>query len=243
MRAGEILRRAAAVLEDAPPLPGEEARYAEVLAVIAAAQNDPTLKAAMIDEAKKAEQELVDPLFSSATMASRCRITGRTQNNGAAFGTDYFTRTAVAKSNIFVNKPNETKYFYQDLDEAGARLNGAQPLHGDLREGPAPAGEGLLVPDAVQRAPLLRAERRSSATRSAPRTRTSVERRRLADDLRAGRCAGRSVKRPTGCRRRRAWTSRCTSAPTGRRRRSLVGWTPPAVMVRPPGAVSASPTG
>jgi hypothetical protein len=48
-----------------------------------------------------------------------------TQNNGAAFGTDYFTRTAVAKSNIFVNRPSETKYFYQDLDEAGSRLNGA----------------------------------------------------------------------------------------------------------------------
>jgi hypothetical protein len=30
-----------------------------------------------------------------------------TQTNGAAFGTDYFTRTAVAKSNILVNKPIE----------------------------------------------------------------------------------------------------------------------------------------
>jgi hypothetical protein len=41
----------------------------------------------------------------------------------AAFGTDYFTRTAVAKSNILVNAPAETKYFYQDLDAADARLN------------------------------------------------------------------------------------------------------------------------
>jgi hypothetical protein len=31
----------------------------------------------------------------------------------------------VAKSNIFVNKPNETKYFYQDLDADGGRLNGS----------------------------------------------------------------------------------------------------------------------
>jgi len=36
-----------------------------------------------------------------------------------------FTRTAVAKFNILVNARNETKYFYQDLDPAGARLNGA----------------------------------------------------------------------------------------------------------------------
>ena len=42
-----------------------------------------------------------------------------TTSNNAAFGTDYFTRTAVAKSNILVNAPNETKYFYQDLDVAG----------------------------------------------------------------------------------------------------------------------------
>jgi hypothetical protein len=47
-----------------------------------------------------------------------------TLSNGAEFGSDYFTRLAVAKSNIFVNKPNETKYFYQDLDSSGQRLNG-----------------------------------------------------------------------------------------------------------------------
>jgi hypothetical protein len=44
------------VLDDAPPLPGEEARYAEVLAVVTAAQKDPALKNAMIDEATKAEK-------------------------------------------------------------------------------------------------------------------------------------------------------------------------------------------
>src|SRR5215469_16926293 len=48
-----------------------------------------------------------------------------TISNGAAFGTDYLTRTAVAKSNIFVNSPKETKYFYQDLDKDGLRLNGS----------------------------------------------------------------------------------------------------------------------
>jgi hypothetical protein len=48
-----------------------------------------------------------------------------TISNVSAFGTDYFTRTAVAKSNILVNSLNETKYFYQNLDENGARLNSA----------------------------------------------------------------------------------------------------------------------
>jgi hypothetical protein len=32
--------------------------------------------------------------------------------HGAAFGTDYPTRAAAAKANIFVNMPRETSYFY-----------------------------------------------------------------------------------------------------------------------------------
>ncbi|WP_447593656.1 DUF1254 domain-containing protein [Stenotrophomonas rhizophila] len=113
-------------LKDARPLPGEEARYAEVLAVIAAAQQSPELKAAMLDEAGRAEQDLVGPLLQFRHYGLPLPHNWTTQNNGAQFGTDYFTRTAVAKSNIFVNRPNETKYFYQDLDDAGARLNGGK---------------------------------------------------------------------------------------------------------------------
>jgi hypothetical protein len=45
--------------------------------------------------------------------------------NSAEFGTDYYARTAVAKSNTFINRPRETRYFYQDLDIKGERLNGA----------------------------------------------------------------------------------------------------------------------
>ena len=40
-------------------------------------------------------------------------------------GTDFYTRTAIAKSNIFINRPRETRYFYQDLDNRGERLTGA----------------------------------------------------------------------------------------------------------------------
>ena len=114
-----------AVFSDAPPLPGEEARYAQLRAVLAAAQRDPGLKKAMIDEAAKADKELVDPLLQFRNWGQELPNHWSSVTNGAAFGTDYFTRTAVAKSNILVNAPNETKYLYQDLDAAGARLNGA----------------------------------------------------------------------------------------------------------------------
>jgi hypothetical protein len=66
-----------------------------------------------------------------------------TQINGAAFGTDYFTRTAIGKSNILVNKPNETKYFYQDLDENGGRLNGGNRYTVTFAKGRVPPVKGF----------------------------------------------------------------------------------------------------
>ena len=114
-----------AVLADAPPLPGEEARYAQTLAVLAAVKNNPKLKQAMIDGAKETDELLVKPLFQFRNYGQQLPHHWSTISNESAFGTDYFTRTAVAKSNILVNSPNETKYFYQDLDANGARLNSA----------------------------------------------------------------------------------------------------------------------
>jgi hypothetical protein len=113
------------VMADAPPLPGEEALYAQILAVIGAAKENPALKKAMIDEATKAEEELVTLLLQFRNWGIQLPNYWSAVSNPAAFGTDYFARTAVAKSNILVNAPVETKYIYQDLDSMGQRLNGA----------------------------------------------------------------------------------------------------------------------
>jgi hypothetical protein len=113
------------VLADAPPLPGEEVLYAQIQAVLTAAEKDPKVKAAIVKATANADSELVRPLFEFRNWGLQLPYGWSTQTNGAAFGADYFTRTAVAKSNIFVNKPNETKYFYQDLDATDQRLNGA----------------------------------------------------------------------------------------------------------------------
>ena len=113
-----------AVLADAPPLPGEEARYAQVFSILEAAKDDPKLADAMTKAAIEADATLVQPLFEFRNYGLQLPHHWSTIANEAAFGTDYFTRTAVAKSNILVNAPNETKYFYQDLDASGTRLNG-----------------------------------------------------------------------------------------------------------------------
>jgi hypothetical protein len=114
------------VLADASPLPGEEARYAQVLAVIEAAKRDPKLKAAMTAAATEADAQVVKPLFEFRNFGIQLPGNWSTIANGAAFGIDYLTRTAVAKSNILVNAPIQAKYFYEDLDEHGERLNGGK---------------------------------------------------------------------------------------------------------------------
>ena len=114
-----------AILADAPPLPGEEARYAQMLRVLEAIKNNPALKAAMIKAAAgggRPDRQAAVPV-SQLRPAASAPLEHDLERG--AFGTDYFTRTAAAKSNILVNSPNETKYFYQDLDASGARLNGA----------------------------------------------------------------------------------------------------------------------
>jgi hypothetical protein len=113
------------ILDRLPPLPGEEGMYATFRAVWAAADHNSTLKKALQQAALDADRDLVTPLFQFRNYGVPLPANWTTQTNGAHFGTDYYTRTAVAKSNIFVNKPNETKYFYQDLDSTGTRLNGA----------------------------------------------------------------------------------------------------------------------
>ena len=132
-----------ALLKDAKPLPGEEARYAQMAALATIAKADPRLKAAMIDEAKKADSEVIDPLLQFRNYGLQLPHHWSTISNGAAFGTDYFSRTAVARSNIFVNQQKETKYFYQDLDKAGTRLNGQHGYSVTFANGKLPPVQGF----------------------------------------------------------------------------------------------------
>lgn len=113
-----------AVIEDAPPLPGEESRYAQMRALLEAIKQNPALKERLIKVVAEVDEQVVKPLFQFRNWGQQLPYHWSTISNEAAFGTDYFARTAAAKSNILVNSPNETKYFYQDLDEGGARLNG-----------------------------------------------------------------------------------------------------------------------
>jgi hypothetical protein len=131
------------VLKAAPPQPGEAALYAQANGLLEAAKEDPAIKAAIVDEGKKTEQEVVTPMFNFHSFGQPLPNHWNTISNGAAFGTDYYTRTAVAKSNILVNKSNETKYFYLDSDATGQRLNGAHAYAVTFPKGKLPPVKGF----------------------------------------------------------------------------------------------------
>lgn len=120
-----------------------------MLAVIDAAKNDPKLKAVLVQAANEADAKLVKPLFEFRNYGLQLPGHWSTISNGAAFGTDYFTRTVVARSNILVNTPIQAKYFYQDLDAEGVRLNGANRYTDHVPEGRDSAGQRILVTDAL----------------------------------------------------------------------------------------------
>jgi hypothetical protein len=131
------------VLADAAPLPGEEARYAQVLAVAAAARNNPAIKQAMTEGAREADEKLVKPLFQFRNYGQQLPHNWTTISNESAFGTDYYTRTAVAKSNILVNSPNETLLSGPRRGRRAAQQR--QSLHRHLRRRAGSSGERLLV--------------------------------------------------------------------------------------------------
>jgi len=113
-----------AILDQVPPLPGEESRYAIMRALLDAANKDAEIMKAIKLAAAETEKNVIGPLFNFRTNGITLDGGWNTPRNGAAFGYDYITRTATAKSNMYVNKPTETRYFFIEVDGDGQRLTG-----------------------------------------------------------------------------------------------------------------------
>ena len=114
------------VLKETPPLPGEESLYGTFQSVLDAAAKDPQIKTTLTQTAIAAEQELIKPLFEFHNNGRPVGNGWTSPPNGARWGTDYLSRAATARSNMYDNAPNETRYIYTDFDKEGRRLTGAR---------------------------------------------------------------------------------------------------------------------
>jgi len=132
-----------AVMKLVPPLPGEEALYKWIGSVLEAAAKDPEIKKTLKETAIAAERELIDPYFQ---WRNNGRLAGNGWNspvNGAKWGTDYANRTGTAKSNMYDNLPEETKYIYTDDDSQGKQLDGRNLYTVTFAKGQTPPVKGF----------------------------------------------------------------------------------------------------
>jgi len=132
-----------AVMKQVPPLPGEEALYAWIGSVLDAAAKDPEVKKTLKETAAEIEREMITPFL-------QWRYNGRPAGNGwnspvnnAGWGTDYLNRTGTAKSNMYDNRPEETKYIYTDDDSQGKQLNGENTYTITFAKGEVPPVKGF----------------------------------------------------------------------------------------------------
>jgi hypothetical protein len=151
-----------AVMKSVPPLPGEEALYNWIGSVLEAAAKDPKIMQTLKETAVEAERTMIHPFL-------QWRYNGRAAGNGwnspvnnAQWGTDYLNRTATAKSNMYDNRPDETKYIYTDNDNQGKQLIGQNSYVITFAKGQVPPVKGfwsltlyndvhLFHPNALQR--------------------------------------------------------------------------------------------
>ena len=131
------------VLDDVPPLPGEEAIYANFRQLMNAAHADPAIAKLLTETAVASEREIVAPLFRWRHNGLPTSNNWNRSSHGAEFGVDYFARLGTAKSNMFENRPTETQYFYTDGDSAGDQLEGANTYAVTFPAGQTPPVKGF----------------------------------------------------------------------------------------------------
>jgi len=158
-----------ALLGDVPPRPGEEPLYARMRRLIRTLESDPTIRRHVEEGVRTADRDVVAPLFHFRNVGEPLPSGWTTLMNGGEFGTDYLTRTAVAKSNVFVNRRRETAYYFLDVDAEGRRLDGGREYRLTFPKGSLPPARGfwsLTVYDERHALPDERGSRHSIGSRN-----------------------------------------------------------------------------
>lgn len=124
-------------------MPGEEALYASFRSILDAAATDPKIKRTLTETAVAAEKDIIAPLFDFHNNGRPVGNGWTSPSNGANWGYDYLSRTATAKSNMYDNAPQETRYIYTDFDSTNQRLNGTHGYTVTFAAGQTPPVDGF----------------------------------------------------------------------------------------------------
>jgi hypothetical protein len=132
-----------AILKEVPPMQGEEALYALFQSVLDVAARDQEVAATLKQVAIEMDGDLMKTVHSYRYAGVPIANGWTSPMNGAEFGTDYFSRLAAAKANIFVNPRRESAYFGQEVDAKGQRLTGANAYTVTFAKGGLPPVKGF----------------------------------------------------------------------------------------------------
>ena len=114
-----------------------------IQSVLDAAVKDPQVKTTLTQTAVATEDEIIKPLFEFRNNGRPVGNGWTSPPNGARWGTDYLSRTATARSNMYDNAPEETRYLYTDFDSTGQRLSGANRYIVTFAKGQLPPVNGF----------------------------------------------------------------------------------------------------
>jgi hypothetical protein len=132
-----------AVLGEVPPQPGEETLYALFRSLLDAGRKDPRIKTTMVQAAVAADKGILGELHQYRYAGVPVQNGWTSPMNGAEFGSDYYSRTAAARANIFVNPRNEAAYFGLEYDFDKKRLNGKRAYTVTFPKGGTPPVDGF----------------------------------------------------------------------------------------------------
>jgi hypothetical protein len=131
------------VMKEVPPLPGEESLYKLFQSVLDAAAKDPKIKETLTRTAVAADKDLIGPIFQFRNNGRPVGNGWTSPSNNARWGVDYLSRAATARSNMYDNAPEETRYIYTDFDSGGKRLNSAHAYTVTFKKGETPPVNGF----------------------------------------------------------------------------------------------------
>ncbi len=131
------------ILDHVPPLPGEEALYAEFRTLLAAAEDDRGIRRAIRRVAEDMQINVVGRFLAWDTNGEPAGNGWHRSVDSANWGTGYQNRTASARSNIFENIQEETRYYYTDNDATGTPLDGTRSYAVTFEAGELPPVDGF----------------------------------------------------------------------------------------------------
>ena len=139
----KFLDQLAEILDRVPPLAGEEPLYEEFRTLIAATARDRATRRIAVDVFERTQSDVVDGFLRWSENGEPAGNGWHRSFDSAAWGTGYRNRTASARSNIFENVQEETRYYYTDNAADGTQLNGNASYEVTFAAGERPPVHGF----------------------------------------------------------------------------------------------------